>query len=304
MTNDDSTHHKEPKQRKDETTAREGSKIPPDSPPTGDEPAASSSSISQPEQNAMTPQVNNSRLHLDMVEAQMPSPKVPKFIKLNPELEVAMLLHDPRGKQWARIPLSLLDDPEFEDLPDATKAHLMLIMLLVRRIGFNHLPNDERFLRHKIGSNTRIDLELLRSKGFLIAAKRKRTKGVDDAAIGSSDKTRLERSRPDTDTEPKQRAGAVVGVVSKFSYQECLQYANHLRASGQGINNPGGYARSIQRSGAMDAQIDNYLHPEHAPQPASADPNCKLCFGSGMHVVAGKGARKCECRQTRKEATA
>lgn len=26
------------------------------------------------------------------------------------------------------------------------------------------------------------------------------------------------------------------------------------------------------------------------------DPSCRLCFGSGMEVVPGKGARRCECR--------
>ena len=31
--------------------------------------------------------------------------------------------------------------------------------------------------------------------------------------------------------------------------------------------------------------------------PASADPaSCSFCFGTGMEVVAGKGARRCQCR--------
>jgi DNA replication protein DnaC len=40
------------------------------------------------------------------------------------------------------------------------------------------------------------------------------------------------------------------------------------------------------------------LNPSMAGMPpATADPpSCTLCFGTGMEVVAGKGARRCQCR--------
>src|SRR2546421_9174523 len=34
-----------------------------------------------------------------------------------------------------------------------------------------------------------------------------------------------------------------------------------------------------------------------ASQIAEGDPVCPLCFGTGMEVVPGKGARRCQCRK-------
>src|SRR5438552_2063978 len=36
--------------------------------------------------------------------------------------------------------------------------------------------------------------------------------------------------------------------------------------------------------------------PSAASQNAEGDPVCPLCFGTGMEVVSGKGARRCRCR--------
>ena len=46
---------------------------------------------------------------------------------------------------------------------------------------------------------------------------------------------------------------------SKFSYEQCHDYAKHLRATGQGITNPGGYATAIRKSGEMDIFIEAWL---------------------------------------------
>ncbi|HKQ99925.1 MAG TPA: ATP-binding protein [Pyrinomonadaceae bacterium] len=44
-----------------------------------------------------------------------------------------------------------------------------------------------------------------------------------------------------------------------------------------------------------DAAPEEMPAPERPP--ASGEPNvCQFCFGSGMEVVAGKGARRCRCR--------
>lgn len=51
-------------------------------------------------------------------------------------------------------------------------------------------------------------------------------------------------------------------VGSKFSIEECRKYAQHLQATGQGINNPGGYATTIHRTGEADMLIESFLHPE------------------------------------------
>lgn len=84
-----------------------------------------------------------------------------------------------------------------------------------------------------------------------------------------------------------------VGVGSKFSFEECRRYAEYLKASGQGIVNPGGYATTIFRSGEADIQIGMFLNPI-----AQIDlSECPECHGSGMFYVdptnLDKGVVKC-----------
>src|SRR5438105_5541247 len=46
-----------------------------------------------------------------------------------------------------------------------------------------------------------------------------------------------------------------------------------------------------------DAAPDETPSQEVAARPFAAEPAvCQFCYGSGMEVVAGKGARRCRCR--------
>jgi len=85
------------------------------------------------------------------------------------------------------------------------------------------------------------------------------------------------------------------GVGSKFSLEECRRFAEHLQKTGQGINNPGGYATAIFRSGEADAQIEAFLNPPTAPAPLKAD-DCPDCGGSGYYYPEGveKGVKICK----------
>jgi len=83
-----------------------------------------------------------------------------------------------------------------------------------------------------------------------------------------------------------------VSVRSRFTFANCKSYADHLHKTGQGILNAGGYATTIHRSGEADELIAAFLQP--AAAPAKADHSkCPRCYGSGMEVVEGKGARRC-----------
>jgi hypothetical protein len=87
--------------------------------------------------------------------------------------------------------------------------------------------------------------------------------------------------------------GAVC-VGSKFSLEECRRYAEHLRSTGEGITNPGGYATSIHRTGEADALIERFLSPpETTAQPDTS--NCPNCHGTGFYYPRGKkqGVAKC-----------
>jgi DNA-binding MarR family transcriptional regulator len=88
---------------------------------------------------------------------------------------------------------------------------------------------------------------------------------------------------------------ADVGGGSKFSLEECRRFAEHLQHTGQGINNPGGYATAIFRSGEVDTQIEAFLSPPAASAPLKAD-GCPDCGGSGYYYPEGveKGVKICK----------
>jgi hypothetical protein len=94
--------------------------------------------------------------------------------------------------------------------------------------------------------------------------------------------------------EQKGRATRGVGVGSRFSVEECRRYAEHLRSTGQGINNPGGYATTIHRTGEVDQLIEGFL--KLSSDTSSVDfSNCLDCQGTGFYYPKGKehGVAKC-----------
>jgi Bacteriophage replication protein O len=86
-----------------------------------------------------------------------------------------------------------------------------------------------------------------------------------------------------------------VRVGSKFSIEDCRRYADHLRSTGQGINNPGGYATTIHRTGEADALIGAFLNsaPE---QPHLAASQCPDCQGSGFYYPSGPSGGVAKCK--------
>jgi hypothetical protein len=91
-------------------------------------------------------------------------------------------------------------------------------------------------------------------------------------------------------------------ALSKFSLEECLRYAEHLHATGQGITNPGGFAMTIHRSGISDALIEKFLHPteSEATLDASACPDCK---GTGFYYPQGAEHGVVKCKHERLKET-
>jgi len=95
-------------------------------------------------------------------------------------------------------------------------------------------------------------------------------------------------------TQTQEPPAAGVGVGSKFSLKECKRYAEHLRSTGQGINNPGGYATTIHRTGEADALIEAYLHAGTTQAVDSS--RCPDCHGTGFYYPKGveQGVAKCQ----------
>ena len=85
-----------------------------------------------------------------------------------------------------------------------------------------------------------------------------------------------------------------VSVSSRFSLEECRRYADHLKQTGQGIINPGGYATKIFRSGEADALIEAFSNP-----PTQLDiSKCEDCRGTGFIYIDplnhDRGVRQCK----------
>jgi hypothetical protein len=96
------------------------------------------------------------------------------------------------------------------------------------------------------------------------------------------------------ETTQTQEPAAGVRVGSKFTIEECRRYAEHLRSTGQGINNPGGYATTIQRTGEADELIERYLNPPVSGQIDVS--HCPDCRGSGFYYPNGLTGGVVKCK--------
>ena len=111
---------------------------------------------------------------------------------------------------------------------------------------------------------------------------------------------KVNTQKENTQTQGGLTAGVRVG--SKFSIEECRKYAQHLQSTGQGINNPGGYATTIHRTGEADLLIESFLNPP-APIPEVDTSQCPDCKGSGFYYPNGPtgGVTKCKHENLRRE---
>lgn len=71
-----------------------------------------------------------------------------------------------RNPPWIKLYNSLLDNYEFSQLPDQTKGHLLMILLLASRLD-NKLPWDEEWISLRVHAKSKIKLDLLREFGFI-----------------------------------------------------------------------------------------------------------------------------------------
>lgn len=90
-----------------------------------------------------------------------------------------------RNPPWIKLHNHLLDDYDFECLPDATKCHLLCIWMLASRTN-NEMVYDNSWVKRKIGANSSVDLELLLSVGFIEL----HSKGQDASTVLVSEEER------------------------------------------------------------------------------------------------------------------
>jgi DNA-binding Lrp family transcriptional regulator len=96
-----------------------------------------------------------------------------------------------------------------------------------------------------------------------------------------------------TQNESTQTQGGA-GVWSRFTLEDCRRYADHLKQTGQGIINPGGYATKVFRSGEADSLIEAFLNPQTQPDLS----RCPDCKGGGFIYLDAddpdRGVRPCK----------
>jgi hypothetical protein len=71
-----------------------------------------------------------------------------------------------RTPPWIKLHRDRLEEYRFGNLPDAAKAHLLLIELLASRMD-NVVPFDAKWVAKKINADSRVDLDLLLAEGFI-----------------------------------------------------------------------------------------------------------------------------------------
>ena len=96
-----------------------------------------------------------------------------------------------RNPIWIKLHCAILDDYEFSALSDETKFHALGLMVLAARLN-NKFPDDERWLRLKIGANSEINLKVLLEIRFLEVIREEKTDAKNSSNARKLNKTKGE----------------------------------------------------------------------------------------------------------------
>jgi hypothetical protein len=228
--------------------------------------------------------------------------RTPKFFELRNFDSLQHRVTDSRtGEQkslpWIKLYHSLLDDADFEQLPDEAKFHYIGLLLLARKIG-NKLPYNAEYLARKIAANSRINLELLLQRKFIVPCKRNKTQGEEYAPSmhrkrteDALDRDKTEREK-ETTTDTDETARAALPIISgevvvgdnvlnfaqdrahkeepinrsEFTVDLHRQYLEEHRAT---IMNPRGFLKSCER-GEQDRDVRFWLDEKSASNQRAA----------------------------------
>lgn len=111
-----------------------------------------------------------------------------------------------RTPPWIKLYNHILDDDDFEDLPDTTKYHFLAITLLASRTN-NKMKYDPAYIKRKISAKTNVNLDLLKDSEFI--------KIIGDSTSNDS-KTLAEREQ-DASTEREKRERREEKIYTCFS---------------------------------------------------------------------------------------
>lgn len=129
-----------------------------------------------------------------------------------------------RNPPWIKLHRALLDDYAFSALPDAQKAHLVLVWLFAASQQEGKVPNDAAFLSRKLGTSEPIDLETLINAGFLIL-EQDASKPLADRKQGASESLAFARSQ-ESESETEKISCAISshgGQQEPDGFAECWE---------------------------------------------------------------------------------
>lgn len=192
-----------------------------------------------------------------------------------------------RAPIWIKLYRSLLTDYEFASLPDATKAHLILIWLIASETE-NRVPADPDWIARRIGAQESVNLDLLVRLGFLEETtsnpataydqpyQKDTQKSASKSLARFADRASVKQSR---DREQKKREeqqqtppAAVPEKYEDEAHQSIFTFKeiqSYVEATKPHALNPGGLARLLFRTGEEDEQIGTWIN-ERNQKPANA----------------------------------
>lgn len=115
-----------------------------------------------------------------------------------------------RNPPWVKLHRDLLEDYDFEQLPDVTKAHALLLLLLASRLE-NEIPNDADWIARKIGARSKVDIAKLLESRFLETCGADCEQHASDAIAESKQVALLEGER-EGETEKRESRGKATAL--------------------------------------------------------------------------------------------
>ncbi len=119
---------------------------------------------------------------------------------------------------WIKLYREIKVDPNWIELRDASKGHLVSIMLLASEMG-NSMPFDTRRIKKLINANQSVNLQELMNKGWIVIDDKEATQTIADDDTKATPLDR-DRDREDREIEKETTTDCVVFSASFFLSQE------------------------------------------------------------------------------------
>lgn len=250
---------------------------------------------------------------LRVAQSSRPGPAAAvKFFRIR-DLERYQHYRD-RNPPWVKLHGELLEDYEFQQLPDAARFHYFAMVYLASKSG-NKIPNDPNWVARRIGAHERVDLELLFNERYLEpwrprpqdsyeAGEQLELPEADATPAGSTDTgpsaaetgasnmlaSRYQVASPETETETQKHtetdtapasAGRVCGccgvsVFSRFDFGDAFALSQSWKQRGKIVG-----GRPIENPGGLARKLhregtaDDEIAEMKFPRPR--EPKKKKC---------------------------